>query len=159
MARSIIEKETNLKSLKANINLFPSQLSDFVSQGSRDVRQYFALAVIPIIVIASMFVILVEGGVDLTTRITGKENVNILAMLFSRMPFVVVAATIITACYYLARIFILEMVRVNRQKLSLSKIGIIAKDISYSTEHELNLSDEEKQERRLRLKWICCEII
>jgi hypothetical protein len=152
LARSIIEKESNLKSLKANINLFPSELSDFVSQGSRDVRLYFVLALIPILIIASMFAILVEGGVDLTTRITGEESVNILAILVSRMPFVVVAATIITACYYLARMFILEMVRVNRQKLSLSKIGIIAKDISHSTEHDLNLSDEEKQERRLRFK-------
>ena len=152
LARSIIDKQARLRTLTDNINLFPSELSDFVSQGSRDVKLYAALAFLPITVIVAMFAILVEGGVDLTTRITGEENVNILAILVSRMPFVIVAVTIITACYYLARMFVLEMVRVNRQKLSLSKIGIIAKDISYATDHELELSEEEKQERRLRLK-------
>lgn len=152
LARSIIDKEAELKILKGNINLFPSELADFVSQGSRDVKLYALLAAIPIAVIATMFAILIEGGVDLTTRITGETDVNILAILVSRMPFVIVAVTIITACYYLARMFILEMVRVNRQKLSLSKIGIVAKDISYSIEQELEMSEDEKQERRLRLK-------
>ena len=152
LARSIIKKEQRLKSLIANINLFPSELSDFVSQGARDVRLYFILAAVPIILIAAMFGILVDGAADLTTRITGEESVNILAIIVSRAPFVIVSVTVITASYYLARMFILEMVRVNRQKLSLSKIGIIAKDISYSVEHELDLSDEEKYARRLRLK-------
>ncbi|MCH2486276.1 MAG: hypothetical protein MK010_00825 [Erythrobacter sp.] len=152
LARSIIAKEQKLKALTANINLFPSELSDFVSQGSRDVKLYAGLAMIPIIVIAGMFGILIEGGVDLTTKITGEDEVNILAILVSRMPFVIVAVTVVTACYYLARMFILEMVRVNRQKLSLSKIGIIAKDISYSTENELGFDDDEKYSRRLRLK-------
>lgn len=68
------------------------------------------------------------------------------------MPFVIVAVTVVTASYYLARMFILEMVRVNRQKLSLSKIGIIAKDISSSVENDLDLSPDEKYARRLTLK-------
>lgn len=75
LARSIIEKESKLKTLTDNINLFPSELSDFVSQGARDVKLYATLAAIPIIVIASMFGILISGGVDLTTKITGEENV------------------------------------------------------------------------------------
>ncbi|QLC22942.1 hypothetical protein HFP51_12555 [Parasphingopyxis sp. CP4] len=152
LARSIIKKDSRVKSLTADINLFPSELSDFVSQGAKDIRFYTGLAAIPIIVIAIMFVILVSGAVDLTTKITGEDDLNILAILISRMPFVVVAVTIITACYYLARMFILEMVRVNRQKLSLSKIGIIAKDISYSVEDELDMSVDEKYSKRLTLK-------
>lgn len=152
LARAIIEKQEKLRALTANINLFPSELSDFVAQGSRDVRVYALLSSIPVIVIAIMFGVLIKGGVDLTTLITAEEDVNILAMFASRLPFVVVAVTIITACYYLARMFILEMVRVNRQKLSLSKIGIIAKDISFSVTNELDLDEDERYARRLTLK-------
>jgi cell division protein FtsB len=152
LAGSIIEKRSLLKSLKGNINLFPSELSDFVEQGSNDIRLYSILAAIPMAVIAAMFMILVSGAVDLTTKITGDDSINIWALLVSRMPFVVVAVTVVTACYYLARMFVLEMVRVNRQKLSLSKIGIVAKDISYSTDVEIDMAEDEKQERRLRLK-------
>ncbi len=59
---------------------------------------------------------------------------------------------VVSFSYYIARMLILEIVRVNRQKLNLTKISVVAKDISYAIETGLNMPDDLKYERRLRLK-------
>lgn len=152
LAKRIIIKRENLSQLEANINLFPSEISGFSEQGSRDTWLYSKLAALPIICIAFVLGLLVFGSAKLTTEIVYDKNLNIAAMLASRTPYVMVCLGVISTCYYLSRMFVLEIIRVNRQKLNLTKISIIAKDISYSIDHDLNFSDQEKYNYRLQLK-------
>lgn len=141
-----------LGELRANIDLFPSELDSFVKQGRRNTTTLFWLALTPIAIIAIMFGILISGAVDLTTQIDPKQEINLYALIASRTPYVVVALAIITACYQIARSFIAELIQTNRQRLNLTKIGIIAKDVSASAETGLNLSDVERYGLRVRLK-------
>lgn len=106
----------------------------------------------PSILIFLMFWLLIKGSADLTTKITGSESINIAALAVSRAPYVAVACAIITASYYVAKMLILEMVRISRQRLALTKISIIAKDMSNSIDGDLGLSDDERYVRRLTLK-------
>lgn len=150
--KDISESTAKLNELKANIDLFPSELSAFVAQGTRNNRTYFWLAMIPIAIIGAMFFLLISGSVDLTTKITEDQNVNLSALIVSRMPYVFVAIAIIAACYKIARAFILELLNVNRQRLNLTKVSIIAKEVSHASEHELTLTDRDIYDLRLRLK-------
>jgi len=152
LASDVQTNEATLKSLKSNINLFPTEIVEFVNQGSKNLRQYFWLAVAPIAIIGIMFFLLIRGAADLTTVITDNPNVNIQAILVSRAPYVTIALAIITACYKIARAFFTEMIRINSQRLNLTKISIIAKDVSFASEHELNLSDEDRYRLRTELK-------
>ena len=152
ISSEVEDLERSLSELKENIDLFPSELDSFVRQGARNNRTYFYLALAPIVVILSMFFLLVSGAVDLTTEITSERDVNLEALVISRMPYVLVALAIITACYKIARSFILELMNVNRQRLNLTKVSIIAKDISNSAESGLSLDDETKYNLRLKLK-------
>lgn len=151
---SVLENESKLKLLKENLSLFPSELSDFVRQGQHSIRTYLICLCFPASVMGYMLYTLIWGGVDLSTVITEDINVNIAAIIVSRAPYVLVATAIITACFYICRMFILEIVRVNRQRLNLTKISIIAKDISNSAETGLAMSDQEKFDRRLSLKML-----
>jgi hypothetical protein len=63
-----------------------------------------------------------------------------------------ISLAIITACYKIARSFISEMIKINNQRLNLTKISIIAKDVSMASEHDLNLSDEDIYRLRSELK-------
>ena len=141
-----------LSALRANIDLFPTELESFVKQGGKNTRTLFFLALLPILVIISMFAILISGAVDLTTKIDPEGKINVAALLASRTPYVVVALAIITSCYKISKVFILELVEINRQRLNLTKIGIIAKDVSNSAEFGLELSEVEKYGLRVRLK-------
>lgn len=150
--RMISDLQDQLKSLKENVNLFPSELSEFVKQGQQNIKVYMIFSVAPIAIIAVMFGMLIGGAADLTTIVTGNEKINLLAIAVSRAPFVMVAIAIITACFYLARMFVLEIIRVNRQRLNLTKISIIAKDTSFSLENEMSMDQDEIYAKRLKLK-------
>lgn len=152
LSREILEKETQLKELKSNINLFPTEIVEFVNQGSNNIKLYFWLAAAPIAIIVIMFVMLVDGAANLTTVITHQSNVNLQALVLSRLPYVAVALGIITASYKIARAFFNEMIRINSQRLNLTKVSIIAKDVSSAAEHDLRLSEEDVYRLRTELK-------
>ena len=100
-----------------------------------------------------MFGSLILGAADLTTVIAkDDDNINILALLVSRLPYVLIASAIIYASYRLARLFISEIMNINRQRLSLTKISIIAKDVSQAAEHDLGMSESEVYTLRLKAK-------
>lgn len=83
----------------------------------------------------------------------GKPPSDIFGALISRTPYVILASSIIAACYGIVHSLISEIVRINRQKLGLNKISIIATDISKSSEIDLHsLDDEEIYEKRAQLK-------
>ena len=152
LSKNITQKRSTLSELESNIHLFPSELADFSVQGARDSRTFLYLSAIPIALIALMFGVLMFGAADLTTKITESQNVNLAALAVSRAPYMIIACTIITASYYVAKMLILEMVRISRQRLSLTKISILAKDVSSSIDGDLEISEEEKYARRLTLK-------
>ena len=72
------------------------------------------------------------------------ESASICSILIKRMPYVIIATRIITASYKLARVFVAEIMRINQQRLNLSKISIIATDASNTSQGRLtDLSDCE----------------
>lgn len=150
--KEIDVSKQQLKVLQEDINLFPSEISGFVNQGSKNIKQYVAISSVPIAIIVVMFVLLVRGAADLTTVVTEKPNVNIQTLMISRIPYVIVAGTIITACYKIARVFIAEIMKINTQRLSLTKLSIIAKDVSSSAEYDLDLNDVEIYKLRTEFK-------
>lgn len=152
LKESIEASTERLQELRSNINLFPSEIVSFVDQGSRNIRQYFWLALAPIGIILVMFILLVNGAANLTTVITQGSNINIEALMLSRIPYVVISLGIITACYKIARVFISELIKINNQRLNLTKISIIAKDVSTSAEHDLHLNEEDTFRLRADLK-------
>lgn len=152
LSKYIAERKNKLSELEANIHLFPSELADFSIQGAKDSRTFLLLSVAPLLLIIFMFCLLTKGAADLTTKITGSEDINLAALAVSRAPYVIIACTIITASYYLVKMLVLEMIRISRQRLALTKISIIAKDISASIDSDLELTQEERYGKRILLK-------
>lgn len=136
--------EIELKKLKTNINIFPSEIVEFVNQCSENIKYYRYFAAIPILIIFIMFVLLISGAADLTVIISENPKIDIQTLLLSRIPYVTIASGIIYACYEIAKVFISEMIKINRQRLNLTKISIIAKDVSSAAETGLNNLDEDK---------------
>ncbi|WP_405282058.1 hypothetical protein [Cobetia sp. Ld8] len=148
----IASKETELSKLKDNINLFPSELSQFVRQSALTNSRYMWMALLPILIISLITVALFNNAADLTVLYKRPENIDILSILITRMPYVIIAAAIIHSCYKIAKIFISEIIKTNKQGLNLSKISIIATDVSKASSQGLSLTDTEKFHLRTQLK-------
>lgn len=141
-AVKISEKQNELKKLKDDINLFPTELTAFATQGNKTARHYGLLAVIPMLVIIGMATNLIWGADNLKDAAWGK-------------PLSEVVAATIAACYGLAHFLLSEIVKINRQKLILSKLSIIATDVSKTAAIDFReLNEEELFEKRVEFKMI-----
>lgn len=148
----IVDSQAKVRELEANINLFPSEISGFADQAGSNNRTYLIYASVPLLILLGMFVLLISGAVELTTIITDDKNVNLAAIIVSRMPYVAVATAIIYASYRIAKVFITEIMHINRQRLSMTKVSIIAKDVSQAAEFGLKMTESEIYARRLKVK-------
>lgn len=153
LANEIGERKRELRALQDDINMFPTEISGFVSQASKNTNTYWWLSLVPMALIVIMATLLVSNAANLTTVIDEYDNARILSILATRIPYVVIATAIIGACYKLAAMFVGEIMRINQQRLNLSKVSIIATDVSKASEEGLvALSDEEIYSLRTRLK-------
>lgn len=152
LSTEITQAKAELRELKENINLFPTEISGFVSQGASSIRRYSILAAIPIIVIGMVTVDLFSKASDLSHLRNLPKDIAIWEILVARFPYVLVCAALIASSYRLAKLFIAEMIRINEQRLNLTKISIIAKDVSDSSADGLSFDDAARYENRTHLK-------
>lgn len=148
----ISKNNAELKALKENINMFPSEITGFVDQGARSISRYTLIAAVPIAIIVIVTAALFFNAADLTVIYKEQENFNVWYILITRIPFVIIAVTLIHSCYRIAKIFMQEIIRINHQRLNLSKISIIATDVSTASSEGLGLSEDETYQLRTNLK-------
>ena len=152
LSSQIEQAKSELRELKENINMFPTEISGFVSQGASNIRRYSFLAAIPIIIIGLVTVDLFSKASELSHLANLPDDVTVWEVLIARFPYVLVCSALLASSYKLARVFIAEIIRINEQRLNLTKISIIAKDVSDASEDGLDLDDETRLDHRTHLK-------
>jgi hypothetical protein len=150
--REIVAAKEELKKLNENINLFPSEISGFVNQAGRDIRTYMIFFAVLLCVIVGMFIWVLTRAFDLSEFVKENPTVNVWPLLMAKLPLAIAVSAIVAACYKISRVFVEEVLKINRQKLSLTQISIIAKDVSQSSESGLGLSEVQIYGLRLRAK-------
>lgn len=143
---------SQLRELKANINLFPTELAGYVKQGTRNIRLYAALSLAPIGIIIYVTYRLFSNSERLLDAFQTLGQVNIVDFLISRLPYVVVSATILGICYKTLIALIAEIISINRRRQELFKVSIIASDVSYASQDGMFLTDDERYELRTQTK-------
>lgn len=150
----IDKKQRELSDITHEVRLFPSEIVGFVKEGNRNIKSYALIglpfAVILGIILVSMF----SSAVDLTQLWRREENIDIWVIILTRLPFLLLALALIETCSYVIARLIFEIMRINRQRLELSKLSIIAKDVSTASSHNTDLTDEERfvEETKLRMQ-------
>lgn len=149
---SEVEKERGkLEKLKDEIGMFPSQISGFVAESGRNIKNYLLLSLPFLAVIIFVTWSLFWSAVDLT-RMSKADGAEIWTVLLTRLPFVVIAVAILQVCGFVVGRFVFEIVQINKQRLNLSKLSIIAKEVASSSSTGLGLSKEEKFDLETHLK-------
>ncbi|MCT7598996.1 hypothetical protein [Aliarcobacter butzleri] len=146
-----------LQKLTEDSNLFATELSEYITQGNKDIKLYTWLSVIPWILISIVTGIMFYGSSELTTiysLVTDgvKDKIDISTVFWSRMPFVIIVVSILFVCYEISKMFIKNIIHIQKQKRIFMKIGIIAKDVADQSILGLDLTENEKFELRTKLK-------
>lgn len=141
-----------LRKLKDEINIYPSEYSGFIKQSRADLRTYFMLAAVPMVLIAVYSFYFFMGAVELTTIYYKIMGFDISTVLLSRIPFVVISVFVIHASFSYSKSFFAQLVRVNQQRLELAKIGIIANDVSDTSTIRLQIDQSQIYELKTKLK-------
>lgn len=145
-------RQRELKALKDDINMFPSEISGYVAQGADNIKKYSELALVPILILVLFVVVLFNNAADLSTVYKELEGVDLWTMLLSRVPFAIISVFIIHACYKITKMFIFEVIQISNRRLDLSKVSIVAKDVSDTSARDLDFSDDEIYELNTKLK-------
>jgi hypothetical protein len=140
-----------LSSLENDINLFPTEIAGYVTQGAKNVSLYWKLCAIPLIVIAVVTLRLFMNSEKILNYVYN-ENFSIIEFLISRIPYVAVSAVVLAVCYTLLHRLITEIIGINRRRQDLFKVSIIATDISYASQTDLELSESDRYNLRTQTK-------
>jgi prefoldin subunit 5 len=146
----ISEKQSQLTRLTEKLRLFPSEISGFVEEARRSIQWYSILLVIPLIIISYATYYVFSNAVYLT-QITNNKDVNLWNIFVSRLPFVIVTVSIFQVCGALIKRWLDEIYSINNQRLNLSAISIVAKDVSVASASSLDISSAEKFELETKL--------
>ena len=147
---SIVQSKETLAKLTSDKNLFTEEVATFNRQSNAQKRVYSIFALLPLLLIAILGIgLLTEAQEIATSKLSWDEA---LALLTSHMPRAVTTIFIIWASYSISRAFIQRVMDLDRQQLSFSKLGIVAREVSKSSSEGLDLSPEEEYERRVLLK-------
>ncbi len=145
------DKKNERAKLIEEIRLFPSEISGFVQEAKRSILSYIFLSALPMAIILYVTYNLYKNSTDLT-QIYKTGEVDVWTIFLTRMPFVIVSLAILQVCGVFIKRFINEIVDANNQRLNLSAISIIAKDVSTASASSLDLSPDEKFELETKLK-------
>jgi len=152
ISSEIEKKDTQLRSLKNNIDLFPTEIAGYVGQGTSNIRLYFWVSFIPMAIVAAVSYRLFSNAEKLLSFDVSSSASNIATYLLSRAPYVVVSAAILGICYSLIKGLVSEIININRRRQELYKISIIATDVSYASQSDLDLDDEQRYDLRTQTK-------
>lgn len=152
----ISEQKNELQKLIEDTNIFATEMAEYINQGNKDIKLYTKLSFLPWLIIAVVTCFIFWGAADLTTVynkvIVSKDEIDISAIFWTRVPFVIIVVSIIFVCYEISKVFIKNIIHIHKQKRIFTKIGILAKDVADQSILELNLDEQDKFELRTKLK-------
>lgn len=70
----------------------------------------------------------------------------------TRLPFVIIALAFLEVCGLAVGRLFSEIIRINRQRLSLSKLSIVARDVSVAAAQNADFDEDEMYEKEVKLK-------
>ncbi|AUJ64534.1 hypothetical protein B9057_09545 [Aestuarium zhoushanense] len=151
LLKEIKDAQKELNELKEELRIFPSEISGFVREGNRNIFWYVILSIPFVIILSIILRSLFSSAIDLT-QLWKSEDVDVWVIFLTRLPFVIVAITLIEACGYIIGRLFFEIVRINRQRLEFSKLSIIAKDVTTAAASKSEIDDTAQFEAETELR-------
>ncbi len=147
------ELTADIRRLNNDKNVFSTEMVEYVKQANNHMWIYFFLAIIPWVLIAyiAYFIFFQTEGLIVALDTTTK-SIDMWKFFLARLPFVFIVASIVYVSYRVSKIFIHNLIHIQKQKRQFAKIGIIAKDVADSSMDGMEITPEEKFQLRTKLR-------
>jgi hypothetical protein len=146
------EKESRLRELSSNVNLFSEEFSSFSNHGAKQTKVFIGLIIVPLAIIALLTGQLLLGAVDLSVKYVKEPHLDLLTIFVTRIPYLTVCASILAVCYSACHFLLNRISAIFAERLDFAKIGILAKDIASASANNLDYTDHELYDARTFLK-------
>lgn len=139
--------EKRRKELEKSVNLFPDNLEGFITRATKTKWTYGFLAFIPLIILG--FIVNLSWGTlkEFTAISTVETFEKAWIILIQRLPFTLLIITLASMCLAFLYKMVRHLTEIQQQELNLSKISMLARDVSDSEHSSL----EEKVIQKLRI--------
>lgn len=132
---------------------YTNELHDYDRQGTRNAIQYLLASVVPMLVIAGVAYMLFHGAAELSFDIKWLYNPDQAVNLFlARLPFTVLSLFVVYCSWYLARMLIIRVTRIYDERMRITKLAILAREVTTAAADGLDVSDEARLAIRTKLK-------
>lgn len=139
--------EERRKELEKSVNLFPDNLEGFVARATKTKWTYGFLAFIPLLILAFIVNLSWETLKDFTAISTVDTFEKAWIILIQRLPFTLLIITLASMCLAFLYKMVRHLTEIQQQELNLSKISMLARDVSDSEHSSL----EEVLVQKLRI--------
>ncbi|KXZ71055.1 coiled-coil domain-containing protein [Acinetobacter venetianus] len=142
--------EERRRELEKSVNLFPDNLEGFVTRATRTKWAYGFLAFIPLVILGFIVNLSWDTLKDFTAITTVDTFEKAWIILIQRLPFTLLIITLASMCLAFLYKMVRHLTEIQQQELNLSKISMLARDVSDS-EHS-SLDEEIIQKLRIDRK-------
>lgn len=139
--------EGRRKELEKSVNLFPDNLEGFVARATKTKWTYGFLAFIPLLILGFIVNLSWETLKDFTAISTVDTFEKAWIILIQRLPFTLLIITLASMCLAFLYKMVRHLTEIQQQELNLSKISMLARDVSDSEHNSL----EEELIQKLRI--------
>lgn len=139
--------EERRKELEKSVNLFPDNLEGFVARATKTKWTYGFLAFIPLLILGFIVNLSWETLKDFTAISTVDTFEKAWIILIQRLPFTLLIITLASMCLAFLYKMVRHLTEIQQQELNLSKISMLARDVSDSEHNSL----EEEIIQKLRI--------
>ncbi|MBM9590652.1 hypothetical protein JWG41_09375 [Leptospira sp. 201903075] len=148
----ILEKQSNLRTIKNESALYSNELASFSKQGNKYLWAYGFFSIVPSAVLITIVVNLYNSTLTFIEIIALLTLSKVSDVIILKLPSVLISSGIITACYYILKLLILKIFDIQAEKLTFSKLSIIAHNNVNLSASELNLTPEQLLEANIYLR-------
>ncbi|TCD23857.1 hypothetical protein E0D86_01175 [Pseudomonas sp. IC_126] len=151
LTKKIAEHKHDLDQITNDRSLISDEYKDFVKEGKNQVALYFFLSLLPLTAIILSAGRLFSSAESILSRPPTSLG-DVAATLITRLPFTLILMLAIGASAKIAFFLLSRAIEIHRDRLTLARLLVIAKDTVFSSTQGLDVSDDSKFRERIKLK-------
>ncbi len=146
------ELRNHIKELENNKNIFSEDLAGYVKE-TRFQQLFYGVICFTCIVIAIVLSCLIfERAFGIISLFNTNNTISVLDLILSRLPFTLAIIAVFTFLTTGIHLTLNRLIKIHEQRLVFLRLSILSRDITSSSSANLDMTDEEKINERIKLK-------
>lgn len=149
----VSRRDLELRQLTDKRRLISDEFSSFVDEGKGQARVYGWISIVPAIMAAVALGFLLYGGWTYAKLIVATPT-QAYAYFIQRLPYTAATVTIVGMLLELLRQIVKKVMKIHEDRLTLARLLVIARDATYASAADLEMSEEQIFAERMKVKMI-----